>query len=481
MPEPANTLLIEGSFEELAEELAQYLDNVKKTPAQQQQQQQQQQQSEEVGSSSLHGEVMRLLETNQKDEVLKRLVTTSTSLNSAPEKEFTQAYNLLVHLVRQSPNINMFLPRICANLSQPISSSPMNGAGMALSILSTIFNILQPDNDTRFHVFLAILSVVKNHGMYEVLRPQLKNLDRWIAEWESDEEDQQKLFLEIANVAEDAGEDEESYLYLLRALRTIPPNEASTPSARQLALRAVTSALSHPAHFDFQDLTALDAIQALRKSDATHWDLLEIFNAKLLDDYDDFVSSLSTTDNGNGNGNNWLESNHLSPTILRRKIRLLTLASLAANTPTRSLPYAQIAGALQIPADEVEMWVIDVVRAGLVEGKLSQLNQTFLIHRSTYRVFGERQWKEVGARLNVWRESLRNVLGVLREGREGGGRFLAGGGGGGGGGGVGDRREGIQGQVHGQGQGMMVGGGGGGGRRGGGRENNMGGGDAGYD
>lgn len=44
--------------------------------------------------------------------------------------------------------------------------------------------------------------------MYEILRPQLKNLDRWIAEWESDEEEQQKLFLEIANVAEEAGEDE---------------------------------------------------------------------------------------------------------------------------------------------------------------------------------------------------------------------------------------------------------------------------------
>lgn len=217
MPEPANTLLIEGSFEELAGELAQYLDNLKKTPSE--------------DGSSVHGEVMRLLEQNQKDEVLKKLVTVSTILNSAPEKgmymrrlhynssfnpilmlissiEFTQAYNLLVHLVRQSPNINMFLPRICQNLSNPITSSPMNGPGMALSILSTIFNILQPDNDTRYHVFLAILSVVRHNGMYEVLRPQLKNLDRWIAEWESDEEDQQKLFLEIANVAEEAGEDE---------------------------------------------------------------------------------------------------------------------------------------------------------------------------------------------------------------------------------------------------------------------------------
>ena len=64
------------------------------------------------------------------------------------------------------------------------------------------------------------------------------------------------------------------------------------------------------------------------------------------------------------------------------------------------------------------MWVIDVIRAGLVEGKLSQLNQTFLIHRSTYRVFGEKQWTEVQGRLDTWRSSLEGVLAVVRLERE---------------------------------------------------------------
>lgn len=64
------------------------------------------------------------------------------------------------------------------------------------------------------------------------------------------------------------------------------------------------------------------------------------------------------------------------------------------------------------------MWVIDVIRAGLVEGKLSQLNQTFLIHRSTYRAFGERQWKEVADRLDGWKSSLEGILEVLRAARE---------------------------------------------------------------
>ena len=72
MPGPTNTLLIEGTFEELVEELAQYIDGVKKTQGE--------------DGSSLQGEIAPLLEQGQKDEVLKKVVTASTVLNAAPEK-----------------------------------------------------------------------------------------------------------------------------------------------------------------------------------------------------------------------------------------------------------------------------------------------------------------------------------------------------------------------------------------------------------
>ncbi|OMP84931.1 Eukaryotic translation initiation factor 3 subunit M [Diplodia seriata] len=382
MPAPTNTLLIEGSFEELADELAQYL--------------------AEVGS---------LLEENKKDDVLKKLVTASAVLNSAPEKEFLAAYNLLIHLVRQSPSVNNYLPPLCKNVSNPITSSPANSAGLSLSVLTTIFNVLQPDNDSRYHVFLAILRVVKSSSTFENLKSQLKNIDSWLAQWESDEEEQRKLYLAIAEAAQEGGEDETAYQYLIKALRTIPAEEAANQEARDLSVRALKTALMHPAHFDFQDLTALDSIQALRKSDPVHFELLEIFTSELLEEFNDFQEE----------HDEFIEKEEgLEGAQLTRKMRLLTLASLAAQATgqTRSLPYAQITKALQIPSEEVELWVIDVIRAGLVEGKLSQLNQTFLIHRATYRVFGDNQWREVASRLDMWRNSLTGVLGVIRQEKE---------------------------------------------------------------
>ncbi|KAF2099189.1 eukaryotic translation initiation factor 3 subunit M [Rhizodiscina lignyota] len=391
MPAPANTLLIEGSFDELADELAVYIDNLKKA------------QGDE--GSAVQSDVSKFLQEGKKDEALKSLVGASSVLNAAPEKELIAAYNLLIHISRQSENVDMFLNRICRNLSKPITSSPANGSGLALSVLSTVFNIVPPSDDSRYHVLFAILEVIRSSANFESLKPQLQQLDSWLVQWDMDEEEQRKLYLAISEVAEEAGDSDSAYDYLIRGLRTIPTNEASGNEARPLALRALKAALVHPSHFDFQDLTALDAVQALRKSDETYFELLELFTSDVLEDYNDFK------DEHDG----WIEQEGLDGAVLNRKMRLLTLASLAAHAhQTRTLPYAQIAKALQIPSEDVEMWVIDVIRAGLIEGKLSQLNQTFLIHRCTYRVFGEAQWREVAGRLDMWRSSLEAVLGVIR-------------------------------------------------------------------
>ena len=71
MPGTINTLLIDGSFEELADELAQYIDDLKKKSGE---------------SSSIQSEIAPLLEQQKQQDVLKKLVNGSSALNSAPEK-----------------------------------------------------------------------------------------------------------------------------------------------------------------------------------------------------------------------------------------------------------------------------------------------------------------------------------------------------------------------------------------------------------
>ena len=72
MPGSTNTLLIEGSFEELSDELAHYIDEIRKRQGD--------------AGASLQADITPILEQGQKDEALKKLVTSSAVLNSAPEK-----------------------------------------------------------------------------------------------------------------------------------------------------------------------------------------------------------------------------------------------------------------------------------------------------------------------------------------------------------------------------------------------------------
>ncbi|PGH00547.1 eukaryotic translation initiation factor 3 subunit M [Blastomyces parvus] len=408
-----NTLLIEGTFTELADELAQYIDAIRKvekglnaeiTPALEA--------LREMDQIEEPNAAQRQQILAKRDEILKKIVVSAQALNAAPEKEIAAAYNLLIHLIRQSSSVNMFLPRICGYLAKPFTSSPQHGPSLAISILSTVFNTLAPQDTGRYHVFLAILAVIRQASSFTfaALKSQLNTqLPAWLESWDLDEDDLQRLHIAIADAAKDAGDRELAHSHLVSALQAIPPSEASSTEAHDLALRALLSALTSPSVFDFTPLTASDAVQSLRTSEPQLFELLEIFTADTLDAYEDSIKTtpLSTIHNLSA-----------SAEILETKMRLLTLASLAASTPSRSLSYESIVNALRIPREDVEKWVIDTIRAGLVEGKLSQLKGEFLVHRATYRVFGEKQWAEVQGRLMVWRRSLENVLGVVRSEKE---------------------------------------------------------------
>lgn len=175
-------LFVDGSWTELAQEMATYV---------------------EAGD-----DVSALLEKDQRDEALKKIVTASAVLNSKPERDFIAAYNLLIYLVLESDNAKMFLPRVCENLGKPITSSPVNGPGLALTALTTIFNLLDKASELRFHVFMTIIRFVKQNSLFDNLKPALKSLPHWLKQWDVDEELQRKMYEELADVATDSGDEE---------------------------------------------------------------------------------------------------------------------------------------------------------------------------------------------------------------------------------------------------------------------------------
>lgn len=175
-------IFVDGSFAELAQEMADYV---------------------QIGN-----DVKPYLEKEQNEEALQLIVKASSVLNSVPEKDFTGAYNLLIHLVLQSKDPKKYLPTVCSNLLKPITSSPAHGFTLAANALSTVFNLLDQSNPLRYNVMLQIIRFIRQHGQFDLLKPRLKNLEGWFLEWDTDEEEQRKLYSEVSDAAAEAGDDE---------------------------------------------------------------------------------------------------------------------------------------------------------------------------------------------------------------------------------------------------------------------------------
>ncbi|KAM0256673.1 hypothetical protein ACHAQJ_004827 [Trichoderma viride] len=379
-PQP-QLLFVDGSFEDLAREMAEYLKS---------------------------DEAKQLLSEEKqapKEEVLSKLVAASSALSTVPEKEFTAASNLMIHLAMQSSDPKKLLPTLCSNLAKPLVNSPVHGAGLALNALVTIFNLLEPNEPIRARVLMEILKFLKAHSMFDGLRTYLEKLPEWIESWGTDAELERKIYEEVAEVALESGEETIAYDFILKALRTFDGEGITSEDAQRLSLRALKMAIASNTHYLFQDLRAVPSVQALSDSQPVYSQLLDIFAEQDLEDYNDF----------NDEHKGWVEQQKLDVDKLYRKMRLLTFASLAATTPSREVEYAKITKALQIPQEEIETWAIDVIRAGLVEGKLSQQRQMFLVHKVTYRVFGQKQYQELATRVDHWRSTLQNVLVVLQQ------------------------------------------------------------------
>lgn len=381
---PRGLVFVDGSTNDIVQEIADYV---------------------KVGD-----EIRPLLEKGQTEEALAAIVKASTMLNSSPEKEFGPAYNLLIFaVINHSKDPKKYLQPMCANLMKPITSSPVNGRELALGSLSTVFNLLAKDDPVRFNVFMQIVRFIKNHNMFESIKPALKNVPGWLEAWDVDEEDRQKLYVELADAAEAADEHKIAYEHLLEALRTFDADEkddVGSEQAQKLSLRALKKILviERPWAYDFQGLRILPPVQALADSHPVYAQLLDVFAEQDLEDFNDF----------NDEHQGFLEKEKLDYKILQTKMRLLTFASLAAAHQDREIPYDVIAKGLQIPVEEVEHWIIDVIRAQLVEGRMSQRDRVFKVHKTIYRVFSDKQWRELQSRIDVWKSTINHVHAVLR-------------------------------------------------------------------
>ncbi|KAF9935228.1 hypothetical protein FBU30_006313 [Linnemannia zychae] len=344
---------------------------------------------------ALVNQVVPIIEAKNITEATQLLVKESKVLLEAPEKEFESAFNLLVAIALVESN-KAVLEQILAILV----SEPNQKTTLKFKVLSNIFNTLPANSPLRLSVFTAIVDLAVASDDMDLVLPQLQYVPSWISEWGVGPDAERTLLLTLSDRLKESGNQYQSLEFLLKYLTSF--NGTSELNAQKAnATRAIVESIALPEVLNFENLLKIEAIQNLKSEKV--YELLSVFMNGNVQDYRALIAKNSGL----------IKELGLDEEETLRKIRLLSLASLGSENLTRELSYQEIAKALEVNENEVELWVIDVIRAGLVEAKLNQVSKSVIISRSIYRTFGTAQWQQLSHRLNGWKQSLADILQVI--------------------------------------------------------------------
>eukprot|EP00252_Welwitschia_mirabilis_P007638 TRINITY_DN19227_c0_g2_i2.p1 TRINITY_DN19227_c0_g2~~TRINITY_DN19227_c0_g2_i2.p1 ORF type:complete len:411 (+),score=85.75 TRINITY_DN19227_c0_g2_i2:204-1436(+) len=360
-----------------------------------------------AGPEVAEPEVMRYLEEAQGYMVenrwsdLSSLLLTSAKVifANAAEKDLECIFTVICNLVTkvESPDEALAMAdQIATRVIQEANDKPSLG----LKILFNLYNVL--DNPySKFLVYKKVLQLAVAGKVTDLLIPSIKKMDMYLKEWNLRKNDQQELFLTISNILKETkGFQKDSYSFLVKYLSTFSADDAYISEAKEDAARAIIEFVKAPDMFQC-DLLGMPAVAQLEKDGkyVLVYRLLKIFLTQRLDAYLDFQAANSA----------FLKSYGLVHEDCITKMRLMSLADLASKGGGE-ISYASVRDTLRITDDEVEYWIVRAISAKLVDCKMDQMRQVAVVNRSTERVFGVAQWKDLHTKLSQWKENVGNVI-----------------------------------------------------------------------
>ncbi|KAK4056199.1 hypothetical protein OIO90_002640 [Microbotryomycetes sp. JL221] len=357
-----------------------------------------------------------------KRAVVKQLVQACKGVRlEALDKELEGFVNLVLSLILTLvPATDAEFQPLVFGLAEAVSFSADRSANPSISAryscLTTIFNSLPSTTPAaRLQILQRIIAYAAANDDFAVVQPALVRFEAYLTDFgfgpNSDNAEQgHKAVAHVIDILVSKGRTTEAHKLLLSHLATASSGEVQSDSLAKLASTLIAVSLSLPNVYDFATLTAVPAVA--KPSSAPLATLLDIFRSGDVGSFEKFKQDNAQV----------LTDYKLDATSLATKLKLVALAELCSARVGESVSYKEIASTLQLANDnnddgeEVETWVIDAIRAGLVSGRLSQSLMTLHVTRATPRSFTNDNWRQLETRLQGWRTSLSSILDSVKKG-----------------------------------------------------------------
>jgi len=270
---------------------------------------------------------------------------------------------------------------------------------LRLNVLGTAYNYFWTPN-VRFLVLSAMLKYAKSVGKGSLVTGCFPSLEEQAKSWGVEASERRALYKLAADVAKEEKVSDATEYPILRGFLATFDTEGDLSEAKEEAKRAAIIAIRLNDIHQCHDLLELKAVKNLAKDAefAPVYELLSLFAQENLQAYKAFEAKHP----------NYIQKLGLSQESCICKMRLLTLASLAAHNHT--LSYSTVAEKLGISSGDVEDWVIDAISNDLLVAKIDQLHETIVVERCTQRVFDSDDWARLQTKLSLWHSNVSDLL-----------------------------------------------------------------------
>jgi len=314
--------------------------------------------------------------------------------DGVPDAEVEMALNSTIALLFYVPP-DQAEPLI-KSLCESMASTKCTPA--RIRVLSNLFYGLDERSPNRYYVYCTLLRMASQADLLQLVEPKIDDVNAWIRQWSLTVEQHQTLLRILHQAYTVSKQTENATKVLIDLLSTYTEENAS--QAREDAQRCIVTCLADPMYFLMDHLLTLKPVKFL-EGELIH-DLLTIFVSGKLSDYVKFYQS----------NKDFIDSIGLNNESNLQKMRLLTFMQMAEGRS--EISFDTIQREMDITEDEVESFIIDVVRTKAVRAKMDQMARCVKISSTTHRTFSKQQWAQLRSELQRWQNNLNSVMASIQ-------------------------------------------------------------------
>ncbi|KAG8224945.1 hypothetical protein J437_LFUL006445 [Ladona fulva] len=269
---------------------------------------------------------------------------------------------------------------------------------VTLRVLWLLFQSIEERSPIRYHVYYHLVQVARQVDQVRAVFRDVDLLKQQFAACPPPNEQMQKLLRLLHEVLLSSHQSEQAAKVMVELLGTYTAENAS--QAREDAQRCILAALADPNTFLLDPLLALKPVRFL-EGELIH-DLLSVFVAEKLPAYIDFYQ----------HHKEFVHSLGLNHEQNMKKMRLLTFMQLAESNS--EMTFDTIQHELLLSPEEVEPFIIDVLKTKLVRARMDQSARKVFVSSTMHRTFGTQQWLQLHDLLLSWKTNLNMIHDSLK-------------------------------------------------------------------